>query len=97
LTGPWFILNVAELPLVDFRLEAALLSRIEVKFRIGISQLGIILLGLGDLFRSYYGHWRWSIFDFAERRGIHVLPVHYYTPVPDTRLASCNPETWAAP
>jgi hypothetical protein len=27
----------------------------------------------------------WKIFFLFERIGIHVLPVHYYSPIPDTR------------
>jgi hypothetical protein len=28
----------------------------------------------------------WRLFYMFERLGVHVLPVHYYSPIPDTRL-----------
>lgn len=33
-------------------------------------------------------------FDFFERLGLHVLPVHYYSPIPDTRILRKKPELW---
>ena len=34
-------------------------------------------------------------FDFFERLGFHVLPVHYYSPIPDTRILRRKPELWS--
>jgi predicted O-methyltransferase YrrM len=34
-------------------------------------------------------------FDFFERLGIHVLPVHYYSPIPDTRALRRKPTLWS--
>jgi Methyltransferase domain len=46
--------------------------------------------------RSYIDSQRWRLlkrsFDFWQRRGIHVLPVHFYEPVPDTR--TLKPSLW---
>lgn len=33
-------------------------------------------------------------FCFFERLGLHVLPVHYYSPIPDTRILRKKPELW---
>ena len=34
-------------------------------------------------------------FDLFERLGIHVLPVHYYTPIPDTRTLRKKENLWS--
>jgi hypothetical protein len=34
-------------------------------------------------------------FYFFERFGFHVLPVHYYSPIPDTRILRRKPELWS--
>jgi len=34
-------------------------------------------------------------FSFLEKFGIHVLPVHYYTPIPDTRLVCKRNSLWS--
>lgn len=33
-------------------------------------------------------------FGFFERLGLHVLPVHYYSPIPDTRILRRKPMLW---
>jgi hypothetical protein len=43
---------------------------------------------------GYWNHWR-TMFDYAEQRGLHILPVHYYSPVPDTRTLSA--QRWSEP
>lgn len=40
-------------------------------------------------YRSYFGKWRLDFRTF-EQAGIHVLPVHYYSPVPDTQNLTDN-------
>lgn len=56
------------------------------KFRRRISRLcaraGIWLLKRSGLYDSYYSGWRGDSFDRAEELGIHILPVHYYSPIP---------------
>lgn len=34
----------------------------------------------------------WRAFPLWEKLGIHVLPVHYYSPIPDTRSLKAHPE-----
>jgi len=34
-------------------------------------------------------------FSFFEKFGIHILPVHYYTPIPDTRLLRKKNSLWS--
>lgn len=49
---------------------------------------GLWLLKRSGLYDGFFAPWRWALFERAERMGLHVLPVHYYTPVPDLgRLA----------
>lgn len=42
------------------------------------------------LLRLMYGRG----FSFFERLGVHVLPIHYYSPVPDTRVLRHTRERW---
>ena len=37
-----------------------------------------------------------KLFRFFESMGIHILPVHFYSPIPDTRLYKKKPELWKA-
>jgi hypothetical protein len=46
------------------------------------------------IFDHYWSRWR-DVFDEFEASGFHALPVHYYSPVPDTR--SLGPERWESP
>ena len=32
---------------------------------------------------GYWNHWR-TMFAYTELRGLHIMPVHYYSPIPDT-------------
>ena len=41
------------------------------------------LLHLSGWYRDYWNHSRYA-FSYVEQKGIHTLPVHYYSPVPDT-------------
>lgn len=47
-------------------------------------KLGLWLLRASGWYSSYWGYWR-TMFPYAQEQGLHVLPVHYYSPVPDTR------------
>lgn len=42
------------------------------------------LLRLTGWYNGYFNHWR-TMFDYAQRKGLHILPVHYYSPIPNTR------------
>ena len=46
------------------------------------AKAGIFALKASGFYEGYWNHWRGSIFDYAEGRGLHILPVHYYSPVP---------------
>jgi predicted O-methyltransferase YrrM len=39
----------------------------------------------------------WRMFPFFERFGVHVLPVHYYSPIPDTRKLKQRTELFDIP
>ncbi len=38
----------------------------------------------------------WRTFPLWERLGVHILPVHFYSPIPDTRELKAHPEWFAA-
>ena len=46
------------------------------------ANMGVSLLYRSVLYSDFFGDWRWAIFDKAEKLGFHILPVHYYTPIP---------------
>jgi predicted O-methyltransferase YrrM len=51
--------------------------------RSALAKLGISLIAASRLYDGYWNYWRSNhLFDFAETKGLHILPVHYYTPVP---------------
>jgi Methyltransferase domain len=53
------------------------------QIRILLARAAIKLLSVSGLYQGYWNYWRIpEIFDFAEAQGFHILPVHYYTPIP---------------
>src|SRR5438876_759449 len=36
----------------------------------------------------------WKIFLMLDRLGVHILPKHYYTPIPDYHWLRQHPEAW---
>ena len=52
---------------------------------------GIGLLQLSGWYRGYWNYWR-TMFSYAEKRGLHILPCHYYSPIPDTQ--DLPPDFW---
>jgi len=52
------------------------------------------MLRARGMFSSYFGRWRWH-FTKLENMGLHVLPVHCYTPIPDSR--TLPPSLWEKP
>ena len=52
------------------------------KVRSTIAKVGVHALRVSGFFDGYWQHWRGDLFDYAEKNGIHILPVHYYSPVP---------------
>lgn len=60
----------------------------------GVIKTALGLLKISGAYKGYWNHWRARPFEVAERMGLHIMPVHYYSPVPDTRAI---PETVWAP
>ncbi len=52
------------------------------------------LLRWSGWYDGFWNHWR-TYFKDTEAQGLHILPVHYYSPVPDTR--ALPPEHWQKP
>lgn len=52
-------------------------------------KLAIWLLKFSGWYAGYWNHWT-TMFDYAERRGLHILPSHYYSPIPTTRILSAD-------
>lgn len=52
-------------------------------------------MGLGDRYHDVVQRAARRSFAFWERRGLHVTPVHYYQPLPDSRLISAD--LWPGP
>jgi hypothetical protein len=44
----------------------------------------VAMLKATGWYDGYWNHWRGKPFNYAQARGLHILPVHYYTPIPDT-------------
>lgn len=51
-------------------------------------KFAVRLLRATGWYDGYWAHWRGPSFDYAQSKGIHVLPVHFYSPVPDIRKRS---------
>jgi hypothetical protein len=49
-----------------------------------LARVAIGLLKMTGWYDGYFRPWRGAPFEQAQRRGLHILPVHFYTPVPDT-------------
>jgi hypothetical protein len=47
-------------------------------------RMAIWLLNSTGWYKGYWNHWR-TMFAYTERRGLHVMPVHYYSPIPNTQ------------
>ena len=60
-----------------------MLQRIRRRFNVSTARLGLYLLKRSNVVSGFFGDWRWALFDRAERAGLHILPVHYYSPLPD--------------
>lgn len=59
---------------------------VNAKRAAGISYLARPLLEQDDIARD--------LFERVEARGLHILPVHYYSPVPDTRELRSGDQGW---
>lgn len=60
---------------------------IGIRARMETAKLAVRMLRATGFYDGYWGRWRGSIFDYAEQRGLHILPVHYYSPIPKTLAA----------
>lgn len=61
-----------------------MLKRTKLFARLIMVRIAIWLLKATGFFHSYYAGWRWAVFERAQAAGLHILPVHFYTPIPDT-------------
>lgn len=58
-----------------------------------LARAGLSLLKASGAYEGYWRHWRGDLFEDAERRGFHVIPAHYYSPVP--KVSTLSPSLWA--
>jgi hypothetical protein len=47
-----------------------------------MAKSAIRLLKSTGWYTGYWNHWRGEMFDHSEKNGLHILPVHYYSPIP---------------
>lgn len=52
------------------------------RMRATMAKAGLRLLKASGHFDGYWNYWRGRFFDQAEDEGLHILPVHYYSPIP---------------
>lgn len=57
-----------------------------------VARVGLSLLKASGAYEGYWRHWRGDLFDAAERRGLHVMPAHYYSPVP--KVSTLKTQLW---
>lgn len=50
------------------------------------ARTGVYFLKLSGYYAGYWAPWRREMFNWAQSKGLHILPVHYYTPIPDTAM-----------
>jgi len=63
-------------------MENRFLKALRYHTRRATAMLGIKALKISGFYDGYFNHWRGDIFEYAERAGFHVLPAHYYSPIP---------------
>lgn len=59
------------------------MARVHWHLKAWMVKLALWLLRLSGWYSGYWNSWR-TMFAYAERKGLHILPVHYYSPIPDT-------------
>lgn len=60
-----------------------MIGRLRAKLRDMTAKFGVNALQSSGLYNGYWQLWRGPLFEYAERKGLHILPVHYYTPIPN--------------
>jgi predicted O-methyltransferase YrrM len=56
-----------------------------------VARFGVSALRLSGAYSGYWDRWRADdLFSYAEAHGLHILPVHYYTPIP-TAIDTARP------
>jgi len=55
-----------------------------------MAKTGVLLLKYSGYYNGYWAPWRGDMFSWAQSKGLHILPVHYYTPVPDTATVAID-------
>lgn len=55
-------------------------------------KIGLKSLKASGWYDGYWNQWRGAPFQEAERQGLHILPVHYYSPVPNV---AALPDLWS--
>lgn len=61
-----------------------MLERIRRRATILMAHLGLFLIKRSGLYDRFFADWRWATFGSAEKLGIHILPAHYYSPIPNS-------------
>lgn len=62
--------------------QGSLLLRFLHKMKNAMAKAGLHALSRSGFYDDYWQHWRGELFEVAERSGFHILPVHYYSPIP---------------
>lgn len=59
-------------------------------FNTALVKTAIKLLKWSGWYEGYWNYWRGEAFSYAQKHGLHILPVHYYSPIPDTDKLSAS-------
>jgi hypothetical protein len=58
--------------------------------KMATAKMAIWMLKRVGWYEGYWNHWRGELFDYAEKRGLHIVPVHFYTPIPHAQVLPEN-------
>lgn len=76
---------------IDVEKASKIIKKLRSKW--GLNEMRLLISGIIKKFVQRFFFTKG--FDFFERFGLHVLPVHYYSPIPDTRILRRKPELWS--
>jgi hypothetical protein len=65
----------------------AQMSRLRWHCNVWLVKAAVWLLALSGWYNGYWNHWR-TLFSYVEDNGFHIMPIHYYSPIPNTRELS---------